>query len=121
MDIIERIKQIEYFLGGSACNWLAWQLPSIAGILLADVMPTHWGLGFAGVLASVPPMVGQCLIAANTMFGNHVSMPYFALPSTFSGRSMRGTRFPMTRNFAGSVNRRSAGTDIDAAAAASDA
>jgi predicted branched-subunit amino acid permease len=43
--------QIEYFLGGSVCNWLAWQLPSIAGILLADVMPTHWGLGFAGVLA----------------------------------------------------------------------
>ena len=43
--------QIEYFLGGSALNWLSWQLPSIAGILLADVVPTQWGLGFAGVLA----------------------------------------------------------------------
>jgi predicted branched-subunit amino acid permease len=43
--------QVEYFLGGSVCNWLAWQFPSIAGILLADVIPTHWGLGFAGVLA----------------------------------------------------------------------
>ena len=43
--------QIEYFLGGSASNWFAWQVPSIIGILLADVIPTHWGLGFAGVLA----------------------------------------------------------------------
>ena len=43
--------QVEYFLGASLSGWLAWQLPSIAGILLADVIPTHWGLGFAGVLA----------------------------------------------------------------------
>ena len=43
--------QIEYFLGGSLLNWAAWQLPSVAGILLADVIPQHWGLGFAGVLA----------------------------------------------------------------------
>jgi predicted branched-subunit amino acid permease len=32
-------------------NWSAWQIPSIIGIVLADVIPTHWGLGFAGVLA----------------------------------------------------------------------
>ncbi len=43
--------QIEYFLGGAALNWFAWQLPSMAGILLANVIPTQWGLGFAGVLA----------------------------------------------------------------------
>jgi predicted branched-subunit amino acid permease len=43
--------QIEYFLGGTWVNWLAWQVPSVAGILLADVVPTQWGLGFAGVLA----------------------------------------------------------------------
>ncbi len=43
--------QIEYFLGGSFAGWLAWQVPSVLGIVLADVIPTHWGLGFAGVLA----------------------------------------------------------------------
>jgi predicted branched-subunit amino acid permease len=43
--------QVEYFLGACISGWLAWQLPSIAGILLADVIPTHWGLDFAGVLA----------------------------------------------------------------------
>ena len=43
--------QIEYFFGGTLVNWSAWQFPSILGILLADVIPTQWGLGFAGVLA----------------------------------------------------------------------
>jgi predicted branched-subunit amino acid permease len=43
--------QIEYFLGGTSVNWLSWQLPSVFGIVLADVVPTHWGLGFAGVIA----------------------------------------------------------------------
>ncbi|GAP37767.1 AzlC family ABC transporter permease [Piscinibacter sakaiensis] len=45
--------QIEYFLGGASVNWLSWQSASVAGILLADVVPTAWGLGFAGVLALI--------------------------------------------------------------------
>lgn len=44
-------RQVPYFWGGVAINWVAWQLPAIAGILLADRIPTNWGLGFAGVLA----------------------------------------------------------------------
>lgn len=43
--------QLEYFWGSVACNWLAWQGASVLGIVLADQVPTHWGLGFAGVLA----------------------------------------------------------------------
>ena len=43
--------QIAYFLGATSVNWIAWQIPSVVGILLADKIPTHWGLGFAGVLA----------------------------------------------------------------------
>jgi predicted branched-subunit amino acid permease len=34
-----------------ALVWFAWQVPSMAGILLADIIPTHWGIGFAGTLA----------------------------------------------------------------------
>jgi predicted branched-subunit amino acid permease len=44
-------EQWPYFWGGAAVNWVAWQAPSIAGILLADLVPVHWGMGFAGVLA----------------------------------------------------------------------
>jgi len=48
---VEPEAQLPYYWGGVALNWCAWQLPSIAGILLADRVPTEWGLGFAGVLA----------------------------------------------------------------------
>lgn len=43
--------QVEYFMGATGANWLSWQVPAVLGIVLADVVPTHWGLGFAGVLA----------------------------------------------------------------------
>lgn len=44
-------EQLPYFWGGAVCNWLSWQVPSIAGVFLADAVPVHWGFGFAGVLA----------------------------------------------------------------------
>lgn len=44
-------EQLPYFWGGIFTNWLAWQVPSLAGIFLADVVPVHWGFGFAGTLA----------------------------------------------------------------------
>ncbi len=43
--------QQRYFWGGAAVNWLCWQTTSITGIFLADRIPPHWGIGFAGVLA----------------------------------------------------------------------
>jgi predicted branched-subunit amino acid permease len=43
--------QQRYFWGGVAVNWPTWQLCSFTGIFLADRIPTHWGIGFAGVLA----------------------------------------------------------------------
>jgi predicted branched-subunit amino acid permease len=45
--------QLPYFIGGVAVIWLGWQVPSIAGIVLADVVPPQWGLGFAGTLALI--------------------------------------------------------------------
>ena len=44
-------EQLPYFWGGVAVNWVAWQVLSLLGIVLADVIPTQWGLGFAGTLA----------------------------------------------------------------------
>ncbi len=43
--------QLAYFAGAATLNWTSWQVSSIAGIVLADVIPLEWGLGFAGVLA----------------------------------------------------------------------
>lgn len=44
-------EQLPFFWGAAAANWVFWQVFSIAGILLANVIPLSWGLGFAGVLA----------------------------------------------------------------------
>ncbi len=44
-------EQRPYFWGGVAINWVTWQGMSVLGIVLADRIPTEWGLGFAGTLA----------------------------------------------------------------------
>jgi predicted branched-subunit amino acid permease len=44
-------EQSPYFWGGVSVNWPSWQLPTLAGLLLADAIPTEWGFGFAGILA----------------------------------------------------------------------
>jgi predicted branched-subunit amino acid permease len=47
----EKREQLAYLSGGSVFNWLSWQGASMVGIALANVIPTTWGLGFAGILA----------------------------------------------------------------------
>lgn len=49
----ERDAQEAYLAGGCAATWLAWMSMSLVGIALANFIPTHWGLGFAGVLSLV--------------------------------------------------------------------
>jgi predicted branched-subunit amino acid permease len=43
--------QQAYLMGNCAVNYLAWMVASVVGIVLANAIPTHWGLGFAGILA----------------------------------------------------------------------
>ncbi len=43
--------QARYIAGGAALTWVVWQVASIIGILLASMIPTAWGLGFAGTLS----------------------------------------------------------------------
>lgn len=46
-----RLAQMAYLLGNGGVNWLAWTSSSVVGVLLANFIPTSWGLGFAGILA----------------------------------------------------------------------
>ncbi|MBZ8141894.1 branched-chain amino acid ABC transporter permease [Rubrivivax gelatinosus] len=52
-DPVPAPEQKPYFWGGAVSNWFAWQVPSMVGIALADVIPTSWGIGFAGTLALI--------------------------------------------------------------------
>ena len=75
--------QLGYLWGGIAINWTAWQVMSIVGIVLADVIPTAWGLGFAGTLALLG-IVGTLLVDRGTWIAAAVAgcaaFAAFALP-----------------------------------------
>lgn len=49
-DDTGRQAQLAHLAGGCLANWLAWMVPSLLGIALANFVPVHWGLGFAGIL-----------------------------------------------------------------------
>jgi predicted branched-subunit amino acid permease len=50
-DAIGREAQMLYLLGNGGVNWVAWTGFSLLGVVLANWIPTTWGLGFAGILA----------------------------------------------------------------------
>jgi predicted branched-subunit amino acid permease len=43
--------QDAYLAGNCFVNWCSWVGASVAGVVLANFIPQHWGLGFAGILA----------------------------------------------------------------------
>ena len=43
--------QVAYVAGNATVSWIAWQGMTVLGVVLADVIPERWGLGFAGSLA----------------------------------------------------------------------
>ena len=38
-------------MGNCAVNYVGWMTASVVGVVLANAIPTEWGLGFAGILA----------------------------------------------------------------------
>lgn len=59
--------KVGFFRGLVIPNWWAWQLGTIAGILLASQIPASWGIGFAGTLAllaiTIPLVRGRPTLA----------------------------------------------------------
>ena len=47
----ERKGQMASLLGTGGLNWISWTTFSLLGVVLANAIPTEWGLGFAGILA----------------------------------------------------------------------
>lgn len=75
--------QQPYFWGAASTVWLAWQSTSLAGILLANAVPLHWGLGFAGVLALLGVLLSLLIDRATWLamgFAASAALAAFALP-----------------------------------------
>ncbi len=45
--------QEAYLAGNCFLNWVSWVGASVVGVVLANFIPTRWGLGFAGILCLV--------------------------------------------------------------------
>ena len=50
-DAAGQTGQMAYLVGNGGVNWISWTLCSVLGVVLANAVPTQWGLGFAGILA----------------------------------------------------------------------
>jgi predicted branched-subunit amino acid permease len=52
-DPAGRLAQEAYLAGNYFLTWTAWTGASLLGVVLANLIPPSWGLGFAGVLCLV--------------------------------------------------------------------
>jgi len=82
-DASERTGQMSYLVGNGGINWLTWTTCSVLGVVLANAVPTQWGLGFAGILA----LLGMLCSLASTrlrwiaaMVAGTAAVAAFALP-----------------------------------------
>ena len=63
-DAVQRHTQQAYLAGNSLVNWLSWVVFSVLGVVMANFIPTTWGLGFAGILALLGIL---CSLASNRL------------------------------------------------------
>jgi predicted branched-subunit amino acid permease len=73
--------QQAYLAGNSGLNWVAWMSFSVSGVLLARLVPTTWGLGFAGILALLGIM---CSLASSRLRVISAAVAGVAAVTTFA-------------------------------------
>lgn len=82
-DAAQRRAQQAYLAGNCFMNWASWVGFSILGVVLANFIPTRWGLGFAGILALVGVL---CSLASSRLrvvsvgIAGAAAVAAFALP-----------------------------------------
>ncbi|MBN9411734.1 MAG: AzlC family ABC transporter permease [Burkholderiales bacterium] len=53
VDTAGQRAQEAYLAGNCLVQWFGWMVPSLIGVIAANAIPTHWGLGFAGILCLI--------------------------------------------------------------------
>ena len=75
--------QEAYLAGNCFVNWVSWVGASLLGIGLANLIPQHWGLGFAGILALVgvaSSLASSKLRMVSAAVAGAAAVAAFALP-----------------------------------------
>jgi predicted branched-subunit amino acid permease len=80
---VEYAQQEAYLSGTYFVTWSSWMIASVAGVALGNLIPSAWGLGFAGVLC----LTGILCSLANTplrllsaLLAGAASVAAYALP-----------------------------------------
>ncbi len=79
----ERLEREAWLTGNYGLNWFSWISASLVGIVLANFIPTQWGLGFAGILCL---LAIQCSLASSRLrvlaaaVAGAVAVAAYALP-----------------------------------------
>ena len=63
-DPSDQLRQAASLAGNTFMVWMSWMVASFLGIFLANIIPTSWGLGFAGTLCLVSIL---CSLASTRM------------------------------------------------------
>ena len=82
-DKAGRHAQLDYLAGSCAVAWTSWMVPSLLGIAFAKVIPTSWGLGFAGMLALLGILCSLAtsrLRAVSAVVAGTAAVAAYALP-----------------------------------------
>jgi 4-azaleucine resistance transporter AzlC len=77
------IGKVGYYLGISAALWIAWQVGTVAGVLLGTGVPASWGLSFAVplvFLAILVPAVTDRATATSAAVGGGIALAGSGLP-----------------------------------------
>lgn len=80
---MQRAAQQAYLLGNSLVNWGSWVIPCVLGVLLSNLIPERWGLGFAGILALVGitcSLATSRLRVVSALIAGAAGVAAFALP-----------------------------------------
>ncbi len=82
-DDAARLGQMAYLVGNGGTNWASWTVCSLLGVVLANAIPTQWGLGFAGILALLGmlcSLASSPLRWASAIVAGVAAVVAFALP-----------------------------------------
>ena len=75
--------QEAYLSGNYFVTWASWMAASVLGIVLGNLIPPAWGLGFAGVLCLVghPVLAGEYAVARlSALIAGAAAVAAYALP-----------------------------------------
>lgn len=79
----QQLEREAWFVGNCAVTWVAWMSASLLGVVMTHLIPSTWGLGFAGILcllAVLCALMSTGMRALAALAAGVVAVLAYALP-----------------------------------------